>query len=162
MNKIYIGIDPGSKGFITLQGTICTEFISLEDTAWVSIAERLRSVSESEECFAILEDVHAVFGSSAKGTFEFGRNKGILEGILTALKIPFAMIPPKEWQKEVWINADKTYKEGKKIDTKKTSFNAAHRLFPGLDLRKSPKCTKEHDGKCDSLLIAEYGRRKNY
>lgn len=162
MSKIYIGIDPGSKGYCTIIGGYSVEFIPFEDTPWISTANRLRSIVEETECFAVLEDVHAVYGSSASATFSFGENKGIIQGILTALKIPYAMIAPKEWQKEIWINSDKVYKEGKKIDTKKTSFNSAHRIFPDIDLRKNTRCTKEHDGKCDSLLIAEFARRKNY
>lgn len=49
----------------------------------------------------------------------------------------------------------------KDINTKATSFNASRRLFPNVDLRRSEKCKNLDDNKSDSLLIAEYARRKN-
>lgn len=38
---------------------------------------------------------------------------------------------------------------------------ACHRLFPTVDLRRTIKCKNEDDNFADSLLMAEYGRRKN-
>ena len=49
----------------------------------------------------------------------------------------------------------------KVVNTKQTSINAAKRLFPTIDLRKTTKCKNIDDNKCDSLLLSEYGRRKN-
>ena len=52
--------------------------------------------------------------------------------------------------------------ENKKVvSTKNTSINAAKRLFPSLDLRKSTKCKNIDDNKVDALLMSEYARRKN-
>jgi hypothetical protein len=34
------------------------------------------------------------------------------------------------------------------------------RLFPGVSLRATPRCTTDHDGMAEALLIAEYARRK--
>lgn len=47
------------------------------------------------------------------------------------------------------------------VDTKKMSFTASHRIFPTVDLRRTERCKNEDDNFADSLLIAEYGRRKN-
>jgi len=49
----------------------------------------------------------------------------------------------------------------KRIDTKATSINAARRLFPEVDLRKSERSKKPDDNKVDSMLMAEYARRRN-
>jgi hypothetical protein len=49
----------------------------------------------------------------------------------------------------------------KEVNTKQTSFNAAKRIFPAVDLRKTERCKNLDDNKCDSLLISEYARRKN-
>ncbi len=43
---------------------------------------------------------------------------------------------------------------------KAASVEAACRLFPGVDWRASPKCTKPHDGKVESALIALYALRR--
>ena len=57
--------------------------------------------------------------------------------------------------------SDGTEQKRKVVDTKSTSINAARRLFPNIDLRKNERCTKTDDNKVDSLLMAEYARRKN-
>ena len=116
-----------------------------------------------------MELIHAVWGSSAKATFLFGEINGMLKGLLAANKIPFVLVQPKEWQKEIWINTDMVYKYSKSddgksrksVDTKQTSYNAARRLFPDIDLRKSSRAKKFDDNKVDALLIGEYARRKN-
>ena len=96
----------------------------------------------------------------------------MLKGLLIANEIPYTLVQPKTWQGEIWNNQDMivSYKtimrQGKEcrqkvVDTKSTSINAARRLFPNIDLRKNERCKKTDDNKVDSLLMAEYARRKN-
>lgn len=172
-DKLFIGIDVGSKGFISAQYNGSWEHISIEDNDLYQLSEKLREwATQHVRIACVIEDVHAIFGSSAKSTFQFGFNKGFLIGLLSANKIPYTLVAPKEWQKEIWGNSDMvvTYKEvtirGKKINkkevnTKQTSINACKRLFPTLDLRKSDKAKKIDDNKVDSILMSEYARRKN-
>lgn len=171
--RTYIGIDPGSKGFITIRyedGAF--KFIPLEGCDFHMLSIELMTLKETHDTFAIMEEVHAVFGSSAKATFAFGEINGILKGLLIATGIPYQLIQPKLWQKEIWINQDivAEYKKltvkgveqtRKEVNTKQTSYNAAKRLFPNIDLRKSERCKSFDDNKVDSLLICEYARRKN-
>lgn len=161
--KAYIGIDPGGKGFCTvLKDGVPVEFFPLQGSDPHELAEFLR---KHEDCTCIMEEVHAVFGSSAKGTFAFGEIFGLLKGLIVASGLPYHLVQPKEWQSEIWINEDKIYRykgDGKKmVDTKGTSIRAAKRLFPSVDLRRTPTCRKVDDNKVDSMLIAEYGRRRN-
>lgn len=117
----------------------------------------------------VLEDVHSIFGSSAKSNFQFGRGKGLLEMALIAAEIPHTLVQPKTWQ-IIWEGVPKQYKPTsrknkkgeiiKKIDTKATSLIAAQRLFPNVDLRANDKCKVSHNGIVDALLMAEYCRRK--
>lgn len=173
MSKIYIGVDPGSDGYVSVIGEDGVyEFLPIDGTPIQEIGNFIGALAK-KQCVAVLEDVHAVFGSSAAGTFNFGFSKGFLQGLLIAHRIPYVLVAPKDWQNEVWINADKEYttqkqklKSGeersvKKVDTKATSINAARRLFPSVDFRKSEKAKKPHDGKVDALLVAEYARRRN-
>ncbi len=175
MGKVYVGVDPGSDGFVSvIMGDGVYEFMAVDGTPLQELSDYFRSLAMLD-CVAVLEDVHAVFGSSAKGTFSFGFSKGMLLALLVAHRIPYVLVAPKDWQNEVWISADKvvntqrqTDKNGKertikKVDTKATSINAARRLFPSVDFRKndSKRTKKPHDGKVDALLMAEYGRRKN-
>lgn len=159
-DKYYIGLDPGAKGALTVLHGESMESYAFEDYDIADIVYELRELNNYNSVYAVVEDVHAVFGSSAKGTFEFGYNKGWIVGMLTALNIPYSMIPPKKWQSGVWERCDKVM-DGKKVKTKETSINCAKRIFPGVDLRRSPKCKNPHDGICDSLLMAEYARRNN-
>lgn len=168
----YLAIDPGSKGFITLlkeDGT--REFYSMLDGDTLDMAKFIRDaiLRYSGNIMAVMEEVHSIFGSSSKATFSFGEINGYIKGVLTALNVPYTLIQPKKWQKAVWINQDlvyesKTDKDGKsrrQINTKQTSYNAARRLFPTVDLRRTDKCKNFDDNKVDSILIAEYARRNN-
>ena len=108
-------------------------------------------------------------GQGVATTFTFGHNVGFLHGLLVAFKIPYTLVTPRKWQKEMWIAADhvETTIKDKKGQPKRivlpkpTSINAATRLFPSVDLRKSERSKNPHDGKCDSLLIALYAKRTN-
>ena len=42
---------------------------------------------------------------------------------------------------------------------KNTSIEVCKRLFPGVNLKATDRCKKDHDGMAEALLIAEYGRR---
>lgn len=165
MDKTIVAIDPGGKGFVTILQEGVFSFIPIADCSREELARRIGEYGKSGHVVAVMEEVHAVFGSSAKATFNFGEVFGFLKGILIAGGIPYHLVQPKDWQHEIWINEDKIYRykgDGKKmVDTKGTSLNAACRLFPNLDFRRTPSCKKPDDNKVDSLLICEYARRKN-
>lgn len=172
MNKIYIGIDPGCDGYLSVIDNGEYRFLPIAGAPMLEIGKFIGEFRD-KQCVAVLEDVHSVFGSSAQGTFNFGMSKGFLLGLLIAHKIPYVLVAPKDWQSRVWINADKEYttqkqklkngseKTVRKVDTKTTSLNAALRLFPNVDFRENDRCKKFHDGKVDALLMAEYARRDN-
>lgn len=175
MEKIIIGCDPGSKGFlVSVRPDGIIDFCSIQDSritdlnSW--IFKQITTASNYEwDIIAVIEEVHAIFGSSAKATFSFGEIFGIIKGLVYGNLIPMHLVPPKVWQKEIWVNSDMVYEYKKKedgimrktVDTKKTSINAALRLFPQVDFRKNVRCKNIDDNKVDSALIAEYARRKN-
>lgn len=172
-NRVYLGIDVGSKGFITLNTGSEFKFYSIADNDIYQLSDIFRDIkNEYPNVVCVMELIHAIFGSSAKATFAFGEINGILKGLLMANKIPYHLVPPKTWQKEMWDNKDLvvSYKtmtvkgkdiSKKDVNTKQTSINAAKRIFPNIDLRRTNKCKNLDDNKVDSLLISEYGRRKN-
>lgn len=178
MEKIVIGIDPGDKGFLSCimpDGNI--EFKQVNNVPIADINDTLNTWLSKANSYgwgaiAIKEDVHAIFGSSAKATFHFGEINGVLKALLIANRIPYHLVQPKVWQSAIWIKSDivSTSKEvetkrgiilRKEVNTKKSSINAAQRLFPHIDFRKNIRCKNIDDNKVDSLLIAEYGRRMN-
>ena len=170
MNKVRVAIDVGKDGaIVAFRG----ESIILKTVTPVignqidinKIRSILLELNESA-IHVVVEDVHAIFGSSAKGTFNFGWSLGILEGLLSGLCISYTKVAPKDWQKEMWQGVKPVYKPQKAestrktVDTKATSLLAANRLFPNEDFRKSERAEKPHDGIVDALLMAEYCRRK--
>lgn len=173
MSRVYMGIDPGEKGFITVMKDDGMIFFSIKDNDFYRIDDFLKEMKElNPNIVCIMEEVHAIFGSAAKSTFSFGEINGLLKGLLIANKIPYHLVQPKKWQSEMWESKDMviTYKDvfikgketkRKEVNTKQTSFNTASRLFPMVDFRKTDRCKKPDDNKIDSILLAEYGRRKN-
>lgn len=172
-NKAYIGIDPGSKGFIALHSDDIIQFWSLADNDYYKISDILKEIKTAyPNVMCVMESVHALYGSSAKATFSFGEINGLLKGLLIANKIPYSLVEPKKWQAEIWDNKDivASYKKvtirgkettKKEINTKLTSLNSAKRLYPHIDFRKTDRCKNFDDNKVDSLLLATYALRKN-
>lgn len=173
MSKCYMGIDPGSKGFICTQIDGVFNHYSIEDNDLYQLSDIMAEIrSKYGNVVCVMEQIHAIFGSSAKATFSFGEIFGKLQALLVANKIPYVLVHPKEWQKVMWTNADMvvSYKQvkvkdkvvsKKVVDTKATSINAAKRLFPTMDFRKSERAKNIDDNKVDSTLMSEYARRMN-
>ena len=57
-----------------------------------------------------MEEIHAIFGSSAKSTFSFGEIFGKLQGIIVANKISLHFVQPKIWQKQMWEQLNRIIK----------------------------------------------------
>lgn len=171
--KFYIGIDVGMRGYVSIideDGKFIESFPLMKDVKNIDVVEisnTLFNLSDYEDnCHVIIENIHAIFGSSAKGTFNFGFVAGLIEGIIATIGLPYTKINPKIWQKEMFrginiITKPSTTGKTQVVDTKKMSFTASHRIFPTVDLRRTERCKNEDDNFADSLLIAEYGRRKN-
>lgn len=144
---IYIGIDPGKNGAIAIMkdGEITTHVF--DETAYIGL---LRCVAEGEELAGCcLERVGAMPGQGVTGMFNFGMNFGFIQGALSAFEIPYELIRPQTWKKEFGITKDKN-----------TSIQVCKRLFPNVNLLRTEKCTKPHDGIAEAVLMAEYARRK--
>ena len=87
----YIGIDPGKKGFISVYSD---EVGSWEFYAVPLIKNEIDLSTLNNFFFlnkehfrnshAVIENVHALFGSAAKATFSFGYVAGVLETFLVA------------------------------------------------------------------------------
>jgi hypothetical protein len=99
-----------------------------------------------------LEDVHSLFGMSAKSNFQFGRQLGRLEVLLESFREPpVTYITPKKWQQAVGIQFPKgtTGKQRKQI-----SFQKAIELYPDEEVNLRGPRGGLLDGRVDSLLIA--------
>ena len=162
MSKV-IGIDPGSKGAVVVldeRGVIDSSFTFLKGTKEIDyelIAMMFNGYKPAEDYIVGIEEVHAIYGSAAKATFNFGHICGFLRACCYCNDLNHILVPPKTWQKFVWINEDIVFKKNsKKVDTKATSLNAAGRLFPNQSFRATKRSTTSHDGIVDAALIAYY------
>lgn len=172
MSKIHIGIDVGKNGFIAVINSDIIDFYEIpkigSEVNLLKLSQliyELRTFDEGKSMHCVIEQVHAIFGSSAKSTFEFGRISGILESMLVCNSIPYTLVQPKIWQKEMFSGIPlqkKPSSSGKtlKTDTKKMALMAANRLFPNIDFKRTERCKLVDDNKVDALLLAEFSRRK--
>ena len=144
----YIGIDIGTNGALACldEGSL---FYMLLKEDWISYLRK------NKDCLVAIEDLHSVYGASAKSNFQFGSNNGYVIGVLDALKIKFVKVQPKAWQKEMWKGISPIVKNGK-VETKATSLEAARMIYPTEAFLASKRSSKAHDGIVDAVLLAHY------
>ena len=146
---VYIGIDPGKNGGYAIINEILEE---IETFPWddKQFAEKMGECGcYGNEVRCCLEKVGAMPGQGVTSMFSFGKSAGFIEGVLTANKIPYQLVPPQTWKKAFSLNASKL-----------NSIEVCRKLFPDVDLYRTERCKKPHDGMAESLLMAEYARRK--
>lgn len=143
----FCGIDPGQSGALAIiyDGGVTVQ--PYDESEYVLL---LRTFKESGyRIHTVLEHVGAMPKQGVSSTFKFGMNFGIVQGMLIALGIPFELVRPQKWKKEFSCTSDKN-----------TSISVAQRMFPDVDLKRTARCLKPHDGICEALLMAEYCRRR--
>lgn len=152
---IIIGVDPGLKGascvFPETGGPVffpatANALIGIFNT-WYSPYGHLNAVH------VFIEKAQAMPGQGVSSMFRYGEGYGELIGVLKAVRVPYTCVHPRVWTKLMFQGIPTRF-EGKA----RAAYRAAQ-LFPSLDLRATPRCKKPDEGKVDSLLIAEFGRR---
>lgn len=174
MSKIRIGIDPGTESYLCVWEEKSNQFYfhqfptigkEIDLDGINKLFRQYVAPTVSFDVHVVIENVHAIHGSSASSTWNFSKIASALETLLYAYNVPFTKVQPKVWQKEMWQGVTL---QTKKSSTGKTQINdtkamsevAAKRLFPNIDLRRSSRCKTSDHNKVDALLIAEYCRRK--
>lgn len=161
----HIGLDPGIKGAIACiysDGTV--KIYDTPTKLWEAKSRAGNTTRDYDikKCRKLLkkligkntkiwlEGVHPFLGSKVSN-FLLGRSKGIWEALIVSLGYEYALVPMRSWT---------TYFFGPKArkDKKKSNLKKARKLYPRA---KKYFTLKKHDGRADSLLIAEFGRRKH-
>lgn len=142
----FIGIDPGADG--ALAALLPGGDVRVVPFSKDAYADEVAGLSGLVG-LCMLEHVGAMPGQGVVSTFRFGENFGWIQGLLDAEDVPYELVRPQKWKREFGCTSDKN-----------TSIEVARRLFPDVDLRRTPRCTKPHDGIAEALLLAEYARRK--
>jgi crossover junction endodeoxyribonuclease RuvC len=154
----FIGIDPGVNGAVAVLTEDHAKVFDIP-TFWVTKGQKRRQAYDLPAFFTLLarltvsgvvavtvEDVHAMPGQGVTSMFSMGYGVGLIHGHLTALRIPFELVTPQRWKKEMLA--------GVATKDKKAAYVKASRLFPHIDLGR-----RSDQGRAEALLIAEYGRR---
>lgn len=141
---LIAGIDPGLSGgiaILTLSGDIVGVWPMPETES--EIAELIAEFAP-RLTIVLLEKVGPMPKQGIASTAKFMKSYGFLRGVLAALLVRRDDVRPQEWQKALGCLTG-----GKKA----ISRQKAQQLFPKCPVRITDKIA-------DSLLIAEYGRRK--
>lgn len=150
----FVGIDPGKSGGLAIidtdGGQPTVTALAFDPKYPKSYVETIQELSLcAAHCFVVVENVHAMPKQGVSSSFNFGRGFGWLIGLLDFGGLPYELVNPQKWKKEFSCTSDKN-----------TSIDVAKRLFPNVNLMRTDRCSKPHDGICEALLMAEYGRRK--
>lgn len=161
---MIVGIDPGVEPSICiLKDEVIQSNVLLKKVGGKIDVDGIKEIIDSLEDNAkiFVEDVHSVFGSSAKANFNFGKSIGVIQAITKLSKNEVIYVTPKEWQKIIWEGEDTELKDNNRRDTKKTSLNSVKRILGNnydIDLFKiSHRATKVNHNLVDSFLISWYG-----
>jgi len=147
---IYIGIDPGKDGAMAIiYPDEDIRVYTFDPEAYRFFLDDIFQGSAAVQTRCCLERVGAMPGQGVTSMFKFGENFGFIQGLLTAYAIPYELVTPQKWKKEFQITGDKN-----------SSIAVCKRLFPGVSLRRTDRCKRDHDGMAEALLMAEYARRR--
>ena len=163
MKKAFIGIDPGSKGFITIIADDTEYFYSMptHKVETGKLTAKGKSVMKSVyyedglkdlifeihtkfkgyKLYAAIEDVHGREGWSATNTFNFGYITGQQRLLLIMIGAEVIVVRPQKWQSVMYKNIDRILipsSTGKTMvnDTKAMSEKVAKMLAPHVIFSK--------------------------
>lgn len=150
--QYVIGIDPGFSGAIATLSTT-GEVVEVSDMPIIKAkkdeldTQTIKDIlSRFDVIHVYIEKAQAFPKQGCVSMFRYGKASGILEGIIIGLDIPYSLIAPQTWKKEIMRDMGKE---------KTASILRVNMLFPDLNIGNR----KKDHGKADAILIAEYGRR---
>lgn len=165
---IYVGIDPGLDGAVAIMAGGDTGLVDLHvvdaPSAKVKkgraflpavMAAQLEAVRLAYgvgiPTLVALEDIGGVPPMGSKLTIgkQF-RGIGIWEGILAGMGLPYELVRPQRWKRDLAIPTG---------SPKGASITLAARLFPSMS-RGGYLSRAKDDGRADALLLAEWARRQ--
>lgn len=157
----FVGFDPGKTGAIAWidgdgYGAVDMPLTPDSEIDQRKVFEFLRALVGSET-FVAIEKQHPRPGTSSRSMFSLGMSYGSLCAFVTGLQIPYGLVAPEAWKKEMLAHEpiDRTGTKAECLRARKmASIRVATRLFPLADLGK-----RQDAGRAEALLIAEYARR---
>jgi crossover junction endodeoxyribonuclease RuvC len=155
MTKRTLGIDVGLNGAIALVqdgelvGVVDMPTVTLDRNGkakrQVSVPELVDIIKQFDPNEAYVEKVFAMAGQGVTSVFSFGRSLGVVEGVLTTMKIKTTLMTPQTWQKGLGMTGGKDGSRARAME-----------LFP--EQTALFKRVKD-DGRSDAALIALWGSK---
>lgn len=158
--EIVLGIDPGLTGCVA---AIEGDKISFYDTPTIKVkkgsggvkteylpaqmAQIIQTFQHRSLIHCFIEKVHSMPGQGSVSMFGFGFGFGLWIGILAALHIPYTLVTPQAWKKELMLG----------MADKDAARIRAQELFPQVVGELSRKMDI---GRADALLIAAFGKKR--
>lgn len=149
------GIDPGFSGAISIIDKGTKRILKSVDMPVIKVGskpyldgQRIKILLKTYNVYKVyIEEGQAMPKQGATSMFRYGKGCGVLEGICIGCNIPFELIKPAIWKKNIM--------EGMKKG-KGDSIVKVKQLYPNIKLPR----VKDH-GKADSILLGLYGLRKD-
>lgn len=166
MEKVYIACDIGkSGGFCALSSSgEILEMIPMpkigKEVDYTAVCTFLNKYKDQNP-HMVFEKLQAIFKVAKSAAFSLGFQAGAIEMACIALQIPFTKCPPKQWQAQMFTGIAELKRADGKRDTKNMALIIAQRLYPGVSFKKNGRCTIDHDGMIDALLLCVYAQRNN-
>lgn len=153
-----MGVDPGASGaiaFIRSDGSLGAvhDMPTVDVKSGKSIKRRVspqalaRLTEQHEPTHAFVERVGAMPGQGVSSMFAFGYSAGLVEGVLSALKIGVTMIAPAAWKRAAGLTADKGH-----------ARQRAMQIWPE---HAALFARVKDDGRAEAALLALHGLRSH-
>jgi hypothetical protein len=152
LTTYFLGVDPGKSGGWAIINSYSEPIdCGLYTEKWIwDWGKPDRAMPTLGSCIALacLESVHAMPGQGVSSMFKFGTNFGWWQGFMQGSKIPFELITPNRWMKEILDSEG-----GKKTPERRREF--VERKWPEVNVKR-----KKDSGVIDALCLAEFARRR--
>ena len=94
-----------------------------------------------------------------------GRYLGLIQMACTIYNMRMICVTPQQWKTKLGLvirtpkGAPKLSYHEQRKRSKEASITMCKELYPDVDLKATSRCTTDHDGIAEALLIATYARR---
>lgn len=147
MSKI-VGIDPGLSGGIAIWsgGNLSEAFaMPVIKGAGLNLHQIANALDNAD--LVVIEKATAMPGQGVTSMFSFGLVYGVLQGLCAGKKIPFEIVTPQSWKKQILAGTQKD---------KAAAIDYCTRNYPNISLIPEG-CRKPRDGIADAICILLYG-----
>jgi len=112
-----------------------------------------RTLNREDKVIVVIEKPIPRPTIGCTANFMLGGGLFLFEGLMSGIDISYQVITARTWQKELLKGLPK--------DTKTASIMFCKRKWPDVNLTKTERSRKDHDGISDSLCMALYNYRLN-